>query len=415
MTMLPPIDTCGTGGSSISQLYEIELTCVSENDNLYVIQTDMTVTPPVLTIFDLAGSDVTGTVTPIVCPSGKNDVEYVCYQDIADPTIKYTRVDIWDTTVTPASLTGSVWLDASGAVVGAPANVEPCGDPQSNVYVVNACVLDGNGDPIGGLTVQHVNTIEAGSVTTTVRVVNDSDGSEYTLGVDESIGDCPCGQSYDTEFDFEILCDRLSDGTSVSFARQKTIDEITGNVVVEDFELDLTTPYTVQGTAGDCTNLVYYDQCWVAVTDGTGFVEGDVIKEIDISNPENVNNPIFRYALNRTQNTTLWAQINGVDVVGTLPNFGTDFDPCEQNYGEIADGVLVPTGTTFTLPANVISFTVTAQSGTFDVSFDGGGTYALTGRVGSRTWSQGTTEIVSNSTDIVITSNGDIDVIWEAR
>jgi len=80
---------------------------------------------------------------------------------------------------------------------------------------------------------------------------------------------------------------------------------------------------------------------------------------------------------------------------------------------ENAGGVLVPSGTSFTLPTDVTSFTVSAQSGTFDISFDGGATQQLTGRQISRTWGQGTIETISNSSQIVITSNGDVDVIYE--
>lgn len=74
---------------------------------------------------------------------------------------------------------------------------------------------------------------------------------------------------------------------------------------------------------------------------------------------------------------------------------------------------LVPSGSSFTLPANVSSFTVTAQTGSFDVSTDNGATVAFTGRVGSRTWGQGTIEAIANSDQIRIISQGDVDVIWE--
>lgn len=124
---IPGVSGCNVPVTPTEQ-YEIETTCVVENDNLYIIETNQFVTPPTVKIFDFAGVDVTGTVTPAVCPAGRNDVEYVCYQDITDPTIKYSRVDVWDVTVTPAVLTGSVWLDANGAVIAAPSNVEPCGE-----------------------------------------------------------------------------------------------------------------------------------------------------------------------------------------------------------------------------------------------------------------------------------------------
>ncbi|MGB2788236.1 MAG: hypothetical protein WBC13_02800, partial [Dokdonella sp.] len=73
---------------------------------------------------------------------------------------------------------------------------------------------------------------------------------------------------------------------------------------------------------------------------------------------------------------------------------------------------------TLSLPANVISYTVSAQAGSFDVSFDAGATWALTGRTGSRTWGDGTSEVINNSANIRIRSNSatdDIDVIWEYK
>ena len=80
---------------------------------------------------------------------------------------------------------------------------------------------------------------------------------------------------------------------------------------------------------------------------------------------------------------------------------------------ETYDGVLLAAGEVFTVPENTVSLTVTAQSGSFDVSFDGGVSQALTARVGSRSWGQGTIEKSSNSGQLVITSNGDVDIIFE--
>lgn len=79
---------------------------------------------------------------------------------------------------------------------------------------------------------------------------------------------------------------------------------------------------------------------------------------------------------------------------------------------EIPWGVLVPTGNTFnTFPANVVSFTVSAQSGSFDISFDGWTTY-LIARVDSRTRWQGTIETIDVS-QVVVVSNWDVDIIRE--
>ena len=68
---------------------------------------------------------------------------------------------------------------------------------------------------------------------------------------------------------------------------------------------------------------------------------------------------------------------------------------------------------TVTLPANVVRYKVTAESGTFSISFNGGTSQALTGRSGTREWGDG--KAISNSNQIVITSAGDIDVTYETK
>ena len=83
-------------------------------------------------------------------------------------------------------------------------------------------------------------------------------------------------------------------------------------------------------------------------------------------------------------------------------------------YEELATWRMLASWNTFTLPANVISFTVTVQDRwTFDVSFDGWNTYALTWRIWTRIWGQWTIEPISNTDQIIIRSNWDVDIIWE--
>lgn len=73
---------------------------------------------------------------------------------------------------------------------------------------------------------------------------------------------------------------------------------------------------------------------------------------------------------------------------------------------------LLANGSTYTLPANVVSFAVSAQIGNFDLSFDNGATYPITGREWVREFGDGNT-IITNSDQIVIASHGDVDVIRE--
>lgn len=67
--------------------------------------------------------------------------------------------------------------------------------------------------------------------------------------------------------------------------------------------------------------------------------------------------------------------------------------------------------------ANVRSFTASAKSGTFDVSFDAGATWALTGLTGSRTW-ESPNEPLVNAANIRVrgtTAASTFDVIWEFK
>lgn len=151
---IPGVSGCDVPAAPVDQ-FQIETTCVAENSNLYIIETNQAVTPPTVKIFDFAGTDVTGTVTPIVCPGAKHDVEESCYQDIADPFIKYTRANIYDVAVTPPVLSGTIWLDGAGAVIAAPVNVEACSDPSGNQVVSqNYIQLDNFGMFTGGLVTE---------------------------------------------------------------------------------------------------------------------------------------------------------------------------------------------------------------------------------------------------------------------
>lgn len=69
-------------------------------------------------------------------------------------------------------------------------------------------------------------------------------------------------------------------------------------------------------------------------------------------------------------------------------------------------------GSTYTLPANVVSFAVSAQSWNFDISFDGWSTYPITAREWVREYGDGNT-IIANSDQITILSHWDIDIIRE--
>ncbi len=52
-----------------------------------------------------------------------------CFQDITDPTIRYSATVLINTSVTPPISIGTIWTDGTGAIVPAPANIEPCAAP----------------------------------------------------------------------------------------------------------------------------------------------------------------------------------------------------------------------------------------------------------------------------------------------
>lgn len=74
--------------------------------------------------------------------------------------------------------------------------------------------------------------------------------------------------------------------------------------------------------------------------------------------------------------------------------------------------VLLPDGSSYTLPADVVSFAVSAQDWTFDISYDGGLTYTLLDREGVREYGDWT-RVIANSDQITILSHWDVDVIRE--
>ena len=206
----------------------------------------------------------------------------------------------------------------------------------------------------------------------------------------------------------------------------QTVDNSTGLVTgtATEYSTDgaswSTTVPTGTITAGACQVsyvIERVDLC--AINAGVGYAVGDKVMFEFVVNPDAPLVPIIFTAKNLTDGTypnVVYLQINGVPVLGTLPNFA-DFRDCSAiPVTETASGTVITNGGTFTLPANVISFTVTAQSGSFDLSFDGGGTFALTGRVGTRTFGDGTINPIANSASIVVQASNpsDIDIIWEA-
>lgn len=158
-----------------------------------------------------------------------------------------------------------------------------------------------------------------------------------------------------------------------------------------------------------------------AINAGTGYSIGDKILFEFAVNALTPNVPYTISIKNLSDGTypnPIYYEVGGVPILGAFPN-PADFRDCDTlpvvPVTETVGGTVIVDGASFTLPANAISFTVTAQSGSFDLSFDGGGTFPLTGRVGSRTFGQGTINTIANSGSVVVNASnpGNVDIIWE--
>lgn len=96
-------------------LPDSEIVCVEENDNLYVVCIDKNVSPPLITVKDFAGNDVTGTVTPKACQGLTLNTEYI---DFCIDGRDFTRVDCIKKDKEGALLgVDSFWQDIAGTVV----------------------------------------------------------------------------------------------------------------------------------------------------------------------------------------------------------------------------------------------------------------------------------------------------------
>lgn len=104
-----------------------------------VLETTETV-PPTTTVkwFDVAFAPIGGQpANSKVC--SVMDIETVtnCFQDVTDPTIRYSASVLINTSVTPPVSIGTIWTDGTGAIVAAPANIQPCVNTQLNLVVSN--------------------------------------------------------------------------------------------------------------------------------------------------------------------------------------------------------------------------------------------------------------------------------------
>lgn len=94
-------------------IIDTETTCVVENENVYLICVDKAdPANPVITVKDLSGNDVTGTVTPTVCEGSLETVE-TCFQD--DTEAKYYRREIFRVGSNPL-ISYTYWVYPDGSI-----------------------------------------------------------------------------------------------------------------------------------------------------------------------------------------------------------------------------------------------------------------------------------------------------------
>ena len=202
------------------------------------------------------------------------------------------------------------------------------------------------------------------------------------------------------------------------YARQaKTVNNATGLVTstVTEYSTDgatwsVTVPAGVI-SAGDCVAPAGVELDLVQNIAYICVTNANVQTTWMVRQSQTVNNTTGLVTGTVTEYSTDGATWSATVPAGTIAAGACDIVPVTETAG----GTVIIDGATFTIPANAISFTVTAQSGSFDLSFDGGGTFALTGRVGSRTYGQGTINTIANSGSVVVLASnpGNVDIIWE--
>ena len=137
VTPIDPIDL--TPAPDVEIRWDWESVCLSNDGGLTkvpgVAVYDMADPQnPVATLY-IGSTDVTGTHTIVSCENA--DVEQVddCFQDIADPSIKYKRVIFVDT-ADVNTVYATIWIDINGAIIAPPINVEACSQAVASVLPV---------------------------------------------------------------------------------------------------------------------------------------------------------------------------------------------------------------------------------------------------------------------------------------
>lgn len=190
------------------------------------------------------------------------------------------------------------------------------------------------------------------------------------------------GGAASDDYELQLLCDTVG-----PFLRRYNVTAA-GVVTIVNTTLDGTTAYAPVGVVSKCE---------------------PVDNEIEVL-CDTVTSFLRRYSV---------SPLGVVTITNTALDATTAYAPvgavvkCSQRAGVFgaAQGagavVLAP-------PATSYAVTVTAQSGTFDVSFDAGVTFALTGRQGTRTWGV-TDRVPTNAANLRFRGvvGSVFDIIWE--
>ncbi len=110
-----------------------EFVCSSIDGRILVAQIDQNGVP---TLLEVDGSPVIDGSVAVSCDVEFKTIE-TCYQDITDPTIRYTQLFCFEVK-NPAAAT-TVWLNSLGVVIAPPVNIERCDALTQDVEVQLLC------------------------------------------------------------------------------------------------------------------------------------------------------------------------------------------------------------------------------------------------------------------------------------
>jgi len=135
----------------------------------------------------------------------------------------------------------------------------------------------------------------------------DLEGNDFVLPSDAEIVNCePQLEANFVEVEQTILCDNLPNTQQITFIRHYIYEINSGTLLGSyDTELDGTTAFAVQGTVGRCFDLASEQDvtCWTAIADGVGYVIGDRVQVLFITNANDPTNPVLQVHRNLSNGT----------------------------------------------------------------------------------------------------------------